>query len=65
MASASDEAAALDLLALELEHAGALIAALQRALREATGAELCESCYRERRSEACPWCTGIEGKGWP
>lgn len=44
-----------------LEHAERLISALEAALFDATGMVVCAACYRLKRTEHCPHCTGLEG----
>jgi hypothetical protein len=44
-----------------LDHAQRLINALEAALFDATGMVVCATCYRLKRTEHCPHCTGLEG----
>ena len=63
MVSGSDELREAVLRA-QLERAERHIEALTAALFAATGMVICPQCYRAKSTELCPWCTGVEGKGW-
>ena len=45
-----------------IDRAERLIAALAKALYDATGQVVCPECHRARRTELCPQCTGLTGK---
>jgi recombinational DNA repair protein RecR len=45
-----------------LDRAELLIAALARALYDATRTVVCTNCFRVHATEHCPHCTGLEGK---
>jgi recombinational DNA repair protein RecR len=44
-----------------IDRAEQLINALEMALFDATGMVVCAACYRLKRTEHCPHCTGLEG----
>jgi hypothetical protein len=48
-------------LEARLERAEQLIAVLTEALFKATGMVACPHCYRLKRTEHCPHCTGLTG----